>query len=472
MQDTTSGTGAAPAEFVTAPETLRVGTLRYTRLSLLTLFGMLYMGVFAMTSVNMVVPNLVPIFLKQMDLSNAVIGILIGTIPFSINIVVNPVISFRSDRSRTRFGRRMPYIMVGIPGVSAILIAMGLLILFAPEWSFRLAAWLTPAQMTIAAMAFFMIALQVFINSGLSVFFYLFADVVPGKVIGRFMAIYMLFNACGAFFFSYVMMPLAKTNMPLVFIAEGVLLLAVFAVIVFGVKEGGYPPPPRREAAKNAALRDGAVFLRECFGIPFYVLVFAGFAINDVSTICRALFSSLYAQELGMSLDQYGVVLSYGTIIWAVLSLPLSLVIDRLTPLRVYMLGSGVIVLVNIWSFLFVRDTRTFTLACVFAALVYALQMASQLPSYVALFPKERYGQFCAANAIFSTALLAAFSYGGGQFIDLMGGDYRYMYLWDAVFTLTGLLVLVAVYRQWKSRGGPNHFTPPQSGGNFEGGGK
>ena len=40
----------------------------------------------------------------------------------------------------------------------------------------------------------------------------------------------------------------------------------------------------------------------------------------------------------------------------------------------------------------------------------------------------------------------------GGAFIDLMG-HYRYMFLWDAVFTAVGLVVLGIVYVEWRRRG-------------------
>lgn len=450
----------AQEEFITVPETNRIGTLTYTRMGLISMFLVLYIGVFAMSGVGLAVPNLVPIFLKQMDLSNAVIGILIGSIPAVINVVVNPIVSVKSDRTRTRFGRRSPFMYVGVPGVAFCLITIGLLTIYTPKIAEELIGILSPAQFTIVSMAFFMIWFQVFSNLGLSVFYYFCTDVVPGKLIGRFMAIFMLFNAAGGFFFSYVMMPLAQKNMPLVFILEGVGLLFAFLLIFVTVREGKYPVPVVEPTKGANFFQQTMRFFKECFGIRFYVLVFLGFAVNDVSTLCRGFFSALYAKDLGMDLAEYGKLLSICAVICAGLTIPLGLVIDKINPFRVYIIGAITIVITNFAGFFLVKDALSFQWVVLANAVVYTLQMASQLPSYVVLFPKERYGQFSAANAIFSTGLMAIFSYVGGAFIDLMG-DYRYMFLWDAVFTTIGLVILVIVYFDWIKYGGPDHFTAP-----------
>ncbi len=447
----------APEKFVVQPETYRVGTLQYTRIGLIGLFGVLYFGVFALISFGLVVPTLMPLCLKEFGLSNAMIGLLVGGIPAMVNVFANPFFGFRSDRLRTAIGRRKPFILIGIPGLALSLMILGMLPLAAPAVAQACFNWFSPRAFLLVATAFFLVLFQVFNNMGMSTFFYLCADVVPGRLIGKFMSILMLFNAAGGFFFSYVMMPLADRMMPLVFIAEGLLLLIAFGVVFWKVREGRYPLPPPKDGNFIEGVRS---FFRECFSCRFYVLLFLGFAINDVSTLCRGNFSSIFAQTLDMDLTAIGRVLGYGTIVSAFLSIPLSFLVDRIKPLRVYMGGAILIVLVNIWSFFYVDSSSTYTVAMVAAATVYALQTASQLPCYVALFPKNRYGQFSAANAIFSTGLVALFSYGSGQFIDWMG-EYRYMYAWDAVFTAVGVAILVLVYRGWKRYGGPNNFVSP-----------
>lgn len=434
-------------QFIIVPEVYRIGTLSYTKLSLCLLFAILYIGVFAMSGAVLVVPNLVPIFLGQMKLSNAIIGILIGSIPSLLNVVINPFASVSSDQTRTRLGRRTPFMLVGVPGVGITLILMGGFIKYTPDLVKHFIGILTSDQVTVIIMAFLMVSFQVFSNLGLSIFYYFCTDVIPGKLIGRFMSIFMLFSSAGGFCFSYLMMPLAESNMPLVFIIQGSFLLLAFSLIFLLVKEGQYPEPVKRKNILKETIR----FFCECFGSKFYVFVFLGFAVNDVSTLCRGFFSALYARELGMNLAEYGKILSICAIICAALTIPIGLVIDRLKPLRLYIIGAFLIVINNFWGFFFALDKRMFTVVILGNAVVYTLQMASQLPSYVALFPRDRYGQFSAANAIFATAITAVFSYLGGAFIDLMG-HYRYMFLWDACFTSVGLIILIYVYQEWQRK--------------------
>ena len=79
------------------------------------------------------------------------------------------VVSVASDRVRTRFGRRSPFMYVGVPGVAVTLIVMGILTWAAPALVRSITGLLTPGQLIVAVMAFLMIWFQVFSNLGLSI---------------------------------------------------------------------------------------------------------------------------------------------------------------------------------------------------------------------------------------------------------------------------------------------------------------
>ena len=44
--------------------------------------------------------------LKGLHASNAAIGLLVGSIPGAMNMIITPIVSYRSDRHRGRLGRR------------------------------------------------------------------------------------------------------------------------------------------------------------------------------------------------------------------------------------------------------------------------------------------------------------------------------------------------------------------------------
>ena len=91
-----------------SPVLYRVGTLTYTRLQLIAVCAWMLYGIFCFCLMEALVPSLLPLSLKRFDASNTMIGILVGSIPGILNFIVNPIVSTRSDRTRTRIGRRMP----------------------------------------------------------------------------------------------------------------------------------------------------------------------------------------------------------------------------------------------------------------------------------------------------------------------------------------------------------------------------
>lgn len=79
---------------------------------------------------------------------------------------------------------------------------------------------------------------------------------------------------------------------------------------------------------------------------------------------------------------------------------------------------------------------------------------------FVALLPQTSYGQFCSANAMVVSVFLIFANFGGGAFIDLLG--YRYIFIWDLIFTTLGLFALFRVYGSWKKLGGRESYLAPE----------
>jgi len=100
---------------------------------------------------------------------------------------------------------------------------------------------------------------------------------------------------------------------------------------------------------------------------------------------------------------------------------------------------------------------------------VAAMWNAAEFPLMMRLLPRERYGQFCSANALVRSAAMIVGGLVAGGLLDLMrrvhgGSDYAYRYIpiWQVVFFSMSLLFFYRVYRQWKARGGMQGYVPPQ----------
>lgn len=99
---------------------------------------------------------------------------------------------------------------------------------------------------------------------------------------------------------------------------------------------------------------------------------------------------------------------------------------------------------------------------------IFQINDASGLPMYMRLLPKDRYGQFCSANAMVRAFAIIFFSILSGTFMDVLDTwwgmgpwRYRYAYVWTLAFQIPAAILLVSLYLQWKRRGGNEGYTPP-----------
>ena len=175
----------------------RCGTLTYTKLGLVNLAIWLLWGDFSLILLNNVFPALTPLQLNLHNASNATIGLLMGTIPSIITFIANPIISTSSDRTRSRWGRRIPYLLFTAPFTAAFMIMLG--------WSDKISEFFMklvsfngdPSLFIIVVMSICVVGYSIFQMFSDSVFWYIFADVVPDQFMGRFMAAFRVIGAVG-----------------------------------------------------------------------------------------------------------------------------------------------------------------------------------------------------------------------------------------------------------------------------------
>ncbi len=93
--------------------------------------------------------SFVPLLLKKFITSSAIVGAIM-TIDNLFGVVFQPLFGAMSDRTKTRFGRRMPFILIGAPicGVLFALIPFTqnifLMMLFIITFNFTMSAWRAP----------------------------------------------------------------------------------------------------------------------------------------------------------------------------------------------------------------------------------------------------------------------------------------------------------------------------------------
>ena len=434
------------------------GTLTYTRLGLIHLFAWLLWGDFCMSLMQSVNPVLTPLLLKMHNASNLTIGLLMGSIPALLNFILNPIISTSSDRLRTRWGRRIPFLLFTPPFSALFLILLG--------WSDQIGKFFyhllngpngNPAMFIIGLIAVFVIGFQIFDLFVQCVYYYIFSDVVPVEWLGRFMSLFRIFGTLAGVSFNLLVMPHVKTHISLIYTVIAVIYALGFCGMALHVKEGEYPPPAPQPPGFVSKVQ---VYFKECFSKPFYLIMFFGMAFNSVSVVCRSMFNVLFTlNDLHLTTAQLGKVGAITGIIAFVLAFPVGWLVDRFHPLRVYLAGALLVIIANPIGFFFVHDFYSYMFFAWFLAIDYIIQNSATLPLVIRLQPKEKFGQFSSAKQMLQSILLIIANAAGGWFIDLMG--YRYLFVWDFVFTIVCFSIMFILYLKWKKLGGDQGFKPP-----------
>src|ERR1035437_9255240 len=104
----------------------RAGTLTYTKRGLVRVFSWLLWGDLAWSLRDRTLGGLIVTFMVQVKASNKLISILTGVLPSIINIPLQPIVSYMSDRYRGPRGRRRPFLIFGVPVAALCIVGMGL----------------------------------------------------------------------------------------------------------------------------------------------------------------------------------------------------------------------------------------------------------------------------------------------------------------------------------------------------------
>lgn len=457
------------------PKQYRAGTLVYSRMGLLAVCSWLLWGDFVFQLMDVVASSFIPLKLKYLDAPNWLLGLFVTTVPSLVGITVAPAISVASDRTRSRMGRRIPYLIYGTPFMTLFLLMLG--------FSDELAAWLqtilfvnsTPTQVALWLAGALVVGFQFFNIYITNIYYCLFNDVIPPEFLSRFLALFRVVTILATAGFQYFLFGLAETHMKEIFVGSSLLNGLVFLLMCIFVKEGTYPPPPERTEKKSGLIYHIRTYLRECFTNRLYWYFFLANTFWGIS-LAVVSFRVFFAQSVGISLEQFGKLMGVVGITSAILLYPAAALADRWHPLRVMILGMSLLLLVVPLQLVFVfMDVPLELSSKIYAGLftlhivVQVLFNAAQMPMFMRILPHERFAQFNSANGvIFSLAMILAGALSGAwlDWLDARTADplyhYRYLPAWVSSCLALCLVFLILLYKEWKKYGGDKNYEPPQ----------
>jgi maltose/moltooligosaccharide transporter len=238
----------------------------------------------------------VPFFLNNYLESTALIGFLM-TIDNYFALFIQPYIGNRSDRTNTRFGRRMPYLMIGIP-IAALFYA------------------LIPFHISLMTLILFMVCMNLSMAIFRSPTIALMPDITPESKRTKANGVINFMGGCGAILAFSAGSMLYNVDESLPFLAVSAIFLVALWVIFRNIneKQDAIPNPIVVTSQKfdyKKELNSATVFLLAA--IFFWFIAIQGM---------EALFTLYGVNELGLSQSASAFSLAFFSLSFVLSSIP------------------------------------------------------------------------------------------------------------------------------------------------------
>ena len=438
----------------------RVGTLVYTTGGLVVLFWWLLWGDFAWSLKERSVLPVLQILIRKFGGSDTYYSIIANFFPPAITLLLGPIISYRSDRHRGRWGRRIPYLLIPTP--LALLAMIGLAM--SPRLGDRLHLSLGPAQTTLILFGLFWTLFEVSSTIILAVFYAFVNDVVPRPVLGRFYGFFRAFSLLAGMVYGHFLFKRAEENYVWIFLGIGLLYLVAFSAMCFAVKEGKYPRPPQDDGkAPGTSSFFSAVqlYFRECFTKPYYFWVFGAIVLPTLAFIPINTFNIYYSQSVGMSPARYGDLTALYFLLSLLQSIPLGWLIDRYNPMRVAIVALLLHGMAAYWGAFLSHSPAQFAIAFVATGTLSGTWFTATAALNAVLLPKLKYAQLASASNTLLALGQMAFGLGLGPLLNHLHHQYSYTYLAAGILDVLGLIATIKVFRMYLKLGGPDRYVAP-----------
>ena len=436
--------------------TFSVGTLVYDKRALYLLFFWLMWNDFSFM-LGEQLNSLTRVLMRDRGASFTVMTVF-STLGALMGMWINPVFSTWSDRFRSPFGRRRPFLIAVAPIAAVTIISIP----FAPDFyhfmmKFEGAAAILnriPINGEVLFIGLASIIDGLFNAVLMAIFSYLYWDVVPGSVLGRFNAMARIVTVSAGMVWSFFIIGYAENHPKEVYIAVSLVCTTIYVLSLVMVKEGGYPPPePRKTKSVIEPVLD---YVKDCYSKPYYLWIFASMFFYQTGNQGNNFVFFYLREDLGMDLGTtgwiQGIASSVVTGFGVLLGYSTGSLIDRFKPIRVVPITLFVWSVLALVSFFVINDKVS---AAVMASLVginsFCFGVALGAVT-VQLFPREKLGQFCSAQAFFHQTLLMVLSpLVVAPFFDWLKFN-RGAYIWSAFFYFVAALITVKVYWNWKRK--------------------
>ncbi len=373
----------------------------------------------------------VPIFLKEtFHLGSSVIGIIM-TIDNIFAILLLPYLGALSDKTRTKLGRRRPYILIGAPLAAIFFI----LIPFANIYQ------------NLGLMMLTIILMNLSMSLFRSPVIALMPDITPSQYRSQANGIINFMGGLGALIVYFGGKPLYDKSISLPFIVGGIIMFIASLMVVIFVKE---PEIDGQEESKKISFSKSFSALMENIKDVvkgekslFFILLSILFWFIGYNAI-ETFFTSYAKYYIGIKASTGALILGFFALTFMLTSLIAGKIGVKLGRNKTIRIGLVIVTSIMVLSMFFHSLAILITLF-VIGGIGWAFVNVNSLPMVVDMTTLEKVGGYTGLYYFFSQAANIIAPPLSGIFIDLFG--YRSLMLFSSSFFVLSIITMLFVKR-------------------------
>lgn len=374
---------------------------------------------------------LLQLTLKAAGVGDSTLGMISGANGWIYSYLVM-YFSWKSDNTVSRFGRRIPYLMISAP---VIILSMALFPLFHVAW---------------VLIAIFM-ANAIFMDIKAATIPLLNIDCVPRSYLARVNSLMPMVTCVISFLALRYGMRLADYSRVAPFWIGGAVLAVTTVVGVLFIRE----PPIKQKSGKRFMPWSA---MKIAWEDKTVILLMLGVGlIQGVGVTSNAWIWLFANQELGLSRGDMGAAMAWGALVPLLVSFPSGCLIDRFRKMRMVAVYWGLSLLAAWWIVARVHDSLTLSIAAVLLAVSAPFYAAADIKVYRDADPRH-IGSVTSTNSCLRGIINGLAVMVSGFLVQRFGGDYRVALIFGTLLATCGFLCIF-VY----SRLNPKPALPPEA---------
>lgn len=381
-------------------------------------------GFFGISLIWPIFNNFIPIFLQEDFMLSATMTGFIMTWDNYINMFIQPIVGERSDRTRSRLGRRKPWMLVGAPLAAIFFITV-------------------PTMTTVIGITIAILLTNLSMALFRSPTIALLGDLFSAEQRSTANGIINLMGGIGAILAFLVGGALYKYGRITPFAFGSLVMVIAILLVVLFVRDKNHGPKENIPQEAEKTDRNGFIHsLKEVLSasdrsglLILFAIMFWFIGYNALDTW----ISSFGKFTLGINEGRMAILTSGLALTFVIFALPSGLLATRFGRRRIILIGiTGLFATI---LFGLVVQTEIMLIGfLVMAGFFWALINVNSLPMVYDVGGDERIGTFTGLYYLASSIAAIAGPQIVGILIDLTGGNYRIMFVFAAIFmSLAGL---------------------------------